>query len=110
MAGNRVMATTRTKEALHPPVGVQELQLALIREMAAYRDWDLRVAARELTFMRKICRKIDWGEAYEPLVGNVLDAVKFTARTVRDEDTTLITSAHTRLEHAIFALRDQLYA
>lgn len=91
-------------------LGVQEIELSLIRELAAYHDWDLRTAAMELDFMRRVCGKVAWREDYVPLIGNLLEAVKNTARTVAVKDTTLITSAHTQLEQAVFALRDRLYA
>lgn len=104
------MATKKNAEVISSPLGIHELQLALIREMAAYHDWDLRVAARELKLMRRICAKTSWTEPYQPLVESLLDAVKATSKTVRDKDTTLVTSAHTRLEQAVFALRDKLYA
>ena len=67
-------------------------------------------AGMELDFMRRVCGKVAWREDYVPLVGNLLEAVKNTARTVAGKDTTLITSAHTQLEQAVFALRDRLYA
>ncbi len=104
------MARQKNAEVISSPLGIHELQLALIREMAAYHDWDLRIAARELQLMRRICAKTSWADRYQPLVDDLTEAIKVTAKTVRDKDTTLITSSHTQLEHAVFALRDKLYA
>ena len=103
------MARKKITETISSPLGTHELELALIRELAAYHDWDLRVAAEELDLMRRICRKTQWTEQFQPLVENLLKVVKETNQTVQDKDTTLITAAQTRLQQAVFALRDRLY-
>jgi len=103
------MARKQSAETISSPLGIHGLELALIREVAAYHDWDLRVAAEELDVMRRICRKTQWSEPLQPLVEDLLSAVKAADRTVKNKDTTLITAAQTQLQKAVFALRDKLY-
>ena len=101
----------QTKTDIVPTaLGVHELELSLIRELAAYHDWDLRNAAIELDLMQRVCKRVGWPDDYLPLIEKLIEAIKNTAKTAHDKDTTLITSAHTRLEQAIFALRDKLYS
>lgn len=99
----------KTADIVPTALGVQELELSLIRELAAYHDWDLRTAAMELDVMRRVCGSVAWRDDFLPLIDKLLGTVKQTEITVTGKDTTLITSAHTQLEQAIFALRDKLY-
>lgn len=101
--------TNNNTLTINTPLGVHELELALARELAAWRDWDLRVAAVELTMMKRICRKASWVKDFRPLVEKLEQAIKATEKTVKEKDVTLILAAHTRLEQAVFAMRDELY-
>ncbi len=103
------MASKSKKLAVSTPLGIHELELALIRELAAWRDWDLDNAAIELRLMKSICKKTDWMDDYLPLVDDLGTKIKYAQLTVKNKDTTLIGAAHTRLERAIFDLRDKLY-
>ena len=103
------MATKRTTESVNTPLGIHELELALIREKAAWQDWNLRAAGSELELMKRISRKTQWAEDYVPLVDNLKKAVNRTARAVKNKDTTSISAAHSGLEKAIYDLRDKLY-
>ena len=103
------MASKSKKLTVSTPLGIHELELALIREFAAWRDWDLDNAAIELGLMKRICKKTDWLDDYLPLVDDLNAKIKDTEKCVKDKDTTLIGAAHTRLERAIFDLRDMLY-
>ena len=103
------MASKSKKLTVSTPLGIHELELALIRELAAWRDWDLDNAAIELSLMKRICKKTDWMDDYLPLVDDLGTKIKYAALTVKNKDTTLIGAAHTRLERAIFDLRDKLY-
>ena len=103
------MASKSKKSVVSTPLGIHELELALIREFAAWQDWDLDRAAIELGLMKRICKKVDWMDDYLPLVDELGARIKETEKTVKDKDTTLIGAAHTRLERAIFDLRDILY-
>ncbi len=103
------MATKRKTESVNTPIGIHELELALIREKAAWQDWNLRVAGAELSLMKRICRKTQWATDYEPLAETLRGAVNRAARAVKDKDTTSISAAHSKLERAIYDLRDKLY-
>ena len=103
------MVSKSNKLTISTPLGIHELELALIRELAAWRDWDLSNAADELSFMKRICNKTDWADDCLPLVENLNAKIKYTEQTVKNKDTTLIGAAHTNMERAIFDLRDKLY-
>ena len=103
------MASKSKNSTVSTPLGIHELELALIREMAAWRDWDLVNAAEELRLMKRICKKIDWVEDYLPLVDELNTKIKYAEKTVKNKDTTLIGAAHTNLQQAVFDLRDRLY-
>lgn len=103
------MAGKSNKLIVSTPLGIHELELALVRELAAWRDWDLSNAADELELMQRISNKTDWADDYLPLVENLQAKIKYTEQTVKNRDTTLIGAAHTNLERAIFDLRDKLY-
>ena len=103
------MASKSKKLIVSPPLGIHELELALLRELAAWRDWDLAVAEVELVLMKRICKKTDWAEDYLPMVKELEVIIKYAERTVKDKDTTLLGAAHTNLQRAIFDLRDRLY-
>ena len=103
------MASKSNKSTVTTPLGIHELELALIRELAAWRDWDFSNAADELGLMKRICNKTDWVDDYLPLVEILKAKIKYTEQTVKNQDTTLIGAAHTKLERAIFDMRDKLY-
>ena len=103
------MATQRKKPSVSAPLGIHELELALLREEIAAKDWDLRTAARELDIIKKILKKVHWPKDYVPLVETVTDCNAHLAKIIADRDTTRLAAAHTQLEDAIFALRDKLY-
>ncbi len=103
------MASKSNKLIISTPLGIHELELALVRELAAWHDWDLSNAADELGLMKRICNKTDWADDYLPLVESLKAKIKYTEQTVKNRDTTLIGAAHTNLERAIFDLRDKLY-
>ena len=103
------MATNKKSESVSTPLGIHELELALIREKAAWQDWNLRAAGAELDLMKRICRKTQWAPDYEPLVDTLRRVLTRTARVVKDKDTTGISAAHSKLEQAIYDLRDKLY-
>jgi len=103
------MASKSKKLTVSTPLGIHELELALIRELAAWRDWDLVNATDELGLMKRICKKVDWMDNYRPLVDDLNTKIKYAEQCVKNKDTTLIGAAHTRLERAIFDLRDMLY-
>ena len=103
------MARKSIKLTVSTPLGIHELELALIRELAAWRDWDLENAAIELNLMKRISLKTEWTGDYLPLVDELKAKIKYTEKTVKNKDTTLIVAAHTRLERVIFDLRDKLY-
>ena len=103
------MASKSKKLIVSTPLGIHELELALIRELAAWRDWDLAVAEVELVLMKRICKKTDWAEDYLAMVKELEAIIKYAERTVQDKDTTLLGAAHTNLQRAIFDLRDRLY-
>lgn len=103
------MATQRKKPTISAPLGIHELELALLREEIAAKDWELRVAARELNLIKRILKKIDWPKDYLPLVETVAKRNAHLIKVVANKDTTRLAAAHTQLEDAIFALRDKLY-
>lgn len=91
------------------PLGIHELELALAREKVAWLDWDLRTAAAEISFMIRIAKKTQWSPGYLPLVDILKEELRSADRVIRDKDTTRITAMHSKLEQAIFELRDKLY-
>jgi hypothetical protein len=104
--------TASRKSASGPitaPYAIHELELALAREKSAWRDWELRSAAAEIEFMRRVCRKAQWSEDYLPLVDKLNDELKTAATVIQNRDTTRITAMHSKLEQAVFDLRDRLY-
>jgi hypothetical protein len=103
------MAAQKKKPAVSAPIGIHELQLALLREEIAAKDWDLRTAARELDVIKRVLKKVDWPKDYLPLVEVAASTAKHLAKVVDNKDTTRLTAAHTELEDSIFALRDKLY-
>lgn len=100
----------RNHHAVTAPLAIHELELALLREQAARRDWKLGAAAAELALMRRIRDKAQWSDELEALLDPLDAAIAEALDTVESKDTTRIQAAHTRLEKAIFALRDRLYA
>lgn len=100
----------RDKQAVTAPLAIHELELALLREQLARREWKLAAAAEELALMRRIRRTAQWSDDLEPLLEPLDTALAEALHTVERKDTTRIQAAHTRLEKAIFALRDRLYA
>ena len=103
------MATQRKKPTIAAPLGIHELELALLREEIAAKDWELRTAARELDVIKRVLKKVDWPKDYLPLVEAVTDCNSHLTKVVANKDTTRLAAAHTQLEDAIFALRDKLY-
>lgn len=91
------------------PLGIHELELALIRELAAWNDWDLPAAASELVLMKRICGKTEWVDSFLPLVEELNRKIRVAEQVVQSRDTTLLGAAQTNLEQAVFALRDKLY-
>lgn len=100
---------SNSNDTINSAVGVQGLELALARELAAWRDWDLRVASKEISTMRRIQENTNWSEEFLPLVDKFSSCLAMAEKTVSEKDTTLITAAQTNLEAAVFALRDQLF-
>lgn len=98
-----------SNDTINSAVGIQGLEIALARELAAWRDWDLRVASREINTMRQIQENTNWSDEFLPLVDKFSNCLSVVEKTVAEKDTTLITAAQTNLEAAVFALRDQLY-
>lgn len=100
---------TRSVSAVAVPIAIHELELALLREQRARDDWNLMAAAEELSLMQKIRQKADWPADFTALLGALDASLAESLQTVRNKDTTRIQAAHTRLQRAIFALRDELY-
>lgn len=103
------MAGKNDSAMITTPLGIHELELALLREKAAWKEWELPAAAREIDLMRRICRRTQWSEDFQPLVGKLNSELTVAARVIRNKDTTRITAVHSSLESAIFDLRDRLY-
>ena len=103
------MASKSKKLTVSTPLGIHELELALIREIAAWQDWDLDSAEIELNLMKRICKKTEWNDDYLSLVDELNAKIKYAEKTVKNKDTTLIGAAHTNLQQAVFDLRDKLY-
>ncbi|MBI2970089.1 MAG: hypothetical protein HYY36_05060 [Gammaproteobacteria bacterium] len=97
------------KSNVPAPIGIHELELTLIREKQAWQDWELRDAAEELELMGRIAKQTGWPRDYKPLIEAFHTALSHTRDMVRNRDTTRIAAAHSKLEQAIFALRDRLY-
>ncbi len=105
------MATgNRSAAAVSAPIAIHELELALLREQRARDEWNLPLAAEELTLMQKIRKKADWSDEFAKLLPALDGSIEEALDTVRSRDTTRIQAAHTRLQRAIFGLRDRLYA
>lgn len=91
------------------PLGIHELELALIREKAAWEDWQVPAALAELDFMSRIIGRIQWPKDFAPLVKSLVREVAATQHVLNVRDTTRHAAAHTRLEKSIFNLRDHMY-
>jgi len=103
------MAAKKDNATISAPLGIHELELALIREKAAWKEWELAAATREIQLMKRICKKTQWPDEYQPLLERLDEELKLAARVLRNQDTTRITAMHSSLEGAIFGLRDLLY-
>jgi hypothetical protein len=100
----------RSGSAVTAPTAIHELELALLREQNARGDWNLPLAAQELVLMQKIRQKAGWPAEFAKLLPALDSSLEESLETVRTRDTTRIQAAHTRLQRAIFALRDLMYA
>lgn len=100
---------TRSGAVASAPIAIHELELALLREQWARDAWNLMSAAEELRLMQKISKKVQWPAQYAGLLGALEAALEESLQTVQSKDTTRIQAAHTRLQRAVYALRDQLY-
>ncbi|MCC7412042.1 MAG: hypothetical protein IT495_10490 [Gammaproteobacteria bacterium] len=104
------MATKSGKAtAVNAPSSILELELALLREKLARDDWNLAAAANELTLMQTIRDRTGWPAGYKALLQALDESLVESLQTVKNKDTTRIQAAHTRLERAVYALRDHLY-
>ncbi|MBI1732788.1 MAG: hypothetical protein HYR49_08490 [Gammaproteobacteria bacterium] len=103
------MAARKSGIRIDAPLGIHELELALIREKAAWEDWQVPAALAELDFMSRIIGHIQWPKDFAPLVKSLVKEVAATQHVLNVRDTTRHAAAHTRLENAIYKLRDRLY-
>lgn len=103
------MATQKSGAELFAALAIQELELALLREQSAWEDWELPTATKELAVMARIAKKVSWPAKYQPLIETFDGALRHARETVDKRDTTRMGAAQTKLEQAIFALRDRVY-
>jgi hypothetical protein len=104
------MAAKKTAPRIDAPLGIHELEIALLREKAAWEDWQVPAALAELEFMARITGRINWPQSLAPLVKALAREIAATQHVLKTRDTTRHAAAHTRLENAIFRLRDTLYS
>lgn len=104
------MAEKKTAPRIDAPLGIHELEIALLREKAAWEEWQVPAALGELDFMARIIGRIRWPKDLAPLVKTLVEEVAATQHVLKTRDTTRHAAAHTRLENAIFRLRDTLYS